>query len=865
MRRHSSLTAAVILAAFALATPTLADEGGIAVTEWLALGPVASPLPALAGEKPGGFDIVDLLDYRSFPRDAVRPRADSEETWFTETELVWTRPEVGTDGKVALARPDGAGPVTAWLASYVRTDRFVDLKVDLEGSHPRGVWLDGEKVASSDAESTGTVEGRLELIPGKHTLVVKTVFDPSVDGDWWVAAKLGAGDEDAPAGLELGTDPDRNLDIFDIIDPPAVQSIAVSPNGKSVAAALTRVIPGTDHSESWVEVRSTESGHLDFTWRGFEMSSVAWAPDGDKLTYMTKTEDDDKTLGNLWLVSFKSGRVTPVLERVEGLAGYLWSPNGDAIVYWVKAEADPDERGVKRLEGLLDRQADHRNKSHLYAISVPDGKRRRLTAGSHTTTARDISPDGRRLLFTRSFDDPGERPYVKTELWEMDLETLEAAKLRDARWLRSASYSPDGARILVLAGPSEFGAVGVNVPDGTTPNEYDGQLYLWDPASDEVDALSVDFDPAVDQAEWGRKDGNIYVRAEQGDFVRLFRCEPKKKEFTRIPARFAAIRHLDVATEAAVAVVGGSADWLPPGVARVDLKHDQSKLVFWPAGGWYAGIRDGTTEVWSFTSSGGTKIEGRVYLPPEFDESRKYPLIVYYYGGTSPTSRTFGGRYPKEYWASRGYVVYVLQPSGATGYGQAFSAVHVNDWGKTVSDEIVEGVTKFLEAHPYVDPERVGCIGASYGGFMTMLLVTKTDLFSAAVSHAGISSLTGYWGEGYWGYSYSAVATAGSFPWNRSDIYHDYSPLSHADKVTTPILLTHGRSDTNVPVGESDSFYIALKLTGAPVEYIQVEGQDHFIMDHDKRVLWSRSIMAWFDRWLKDQPEWWNHLWPEPK
>ena len=106
------------------------------------------------------------------------------------------------------------------------------------------------------------------------------------------------------------------------------------------------------------------------------------------------------------------------------------------------------------------------------------------------------------------------------------------------------------------------------------------------------------------------------------------------------------------------------------------------------------------------------------------------------------------------------------------------------------------------------------------------------------------------------------MATAEAFPWNRPDVYVDQSPLFRADKVTTPILLTHGASDTNVPRGESDQFYIALKLLGAPVEYIRVLGQDHWILDHDKRVLWSESIVAWFDRWLKDQPEWWNELSP---
>ena len=106
------------------------------------------------------------------------------------------------------------------------------------------------------------------------------------------------------------------------------------------------------------------------------------------------------------------------------------------------------------------------------------------------------------------------------------------------------------------------------------------------------------------------------------------------------------------------------------------------------------------------------------------------------------------------------------------------------------------------------------------------------------------------------------MANAESFPWNRRDLFVDGSPLFRADKVKTPVLLTHGASDTNVPRGESDQFYIAMKLLGVPVEYLQVEGQDHWILDHDKRVRWSESIVAWFDRWLKDEPAWWNHLYP---
>jgi dipeptidyl aminopeptidase/acylaminoacyl peptidase len=128
------------------------------------------------------------------------------------------------------------------------------------------------------------------------------------------------------------------------------------------------------------------------------------------------------------------------------------------------------------------------------------------------------------------------------------------------------------------------------------------------------------------------------------------------------------------------------------------------------------------------------------------------------------------------------------------------------------------------------------------------------------VSHAGISSIASYWGEGYWGYSYSGVASAESFPWNRQDIYVDQSPLFRADRLRVPLLLTHGEADHNVPVGQSDAFFVAAKLLGKTVEFVRIAGQDHWILDHAQRQRWSETILAWFDRWLKDEPEWWDAL-----
>jgi len=319
----------------------------------------------------------------------------------------------------------------------------------------------------------------------------------------------------------------------------------------------------------------------------------------------------------------------------------------------------------------------------------------------------------------------------------------------------------------------------------------------------------------------------------------------------------------DIAENKPIAVYTGSSVAVHDKAYVIDLNKKTYRILADPEAEDFKHVEFGRVEPWTFTNARNIEIEGRIYYPPDFDPAKKYPSIVYYYGGTSPVSRDFGGRYPKNLYAAQGYVVYVLQPSGATGFGQEFSALHVNDWGIIVADEIIDGVKKFLIAHPFVDKQRVGCIGASFGGFMTMLLQTRTDMFAAAVAHAGISSISSYWGEGYWGYLYSAVATANSFPWNRKDIYVDQSPLFHADKIKTPLLLLHGSDDTNVPPGESRQLYAALKLLGREVELIEVEGQNHHIMAYNKRIKWTKTILAWFDKWLKDQPQWWENLYPK--
>ncbi|MEM6511301.1 MAG: prolyl oligopeptidase family serine peptidase, partial [Pseudomonadota bacterium] len=392
---------------------------------------------------------------------------------------------------------------------------------------------------------------------------------------------------------------------------------------------------------------------------------------------------------------------------------------------------------------------------------------------------------------------------------------------------------------------------------------YDGQLYLLSRDGKQATPLSKEFNPAIGQLNV-LKNGDALIKVTEQDTVQLYQFDLSKKRFNKVNTGFDVVEQVSYSHERTPRIlVTGTTASTPQQLKQLSLGKSRAKVMWDSKPICYENTHVASLEEFNFTNKDGIEIKGRVYLPHDLDSNKQYPALVYYYGGTSPVTRGFTGRYPFNLWAEHGYVVYVVQPTGATGFGQEFSAKHVNAWGEYTANDIIDGTKAFLDKYSFVDSKRVGNLGASYGGFMTMLLATKTDMFSASIAHAGISNITSYWGQGWWGYLYSAEASKNSYPWNNPTLYSQHSPVFHADKVTTPLLLLHGDSDTNVPVGESHNMYTALKLLGKDVDLIEYKGADHQIFARDKRFDWWNTMLAYFDKNLKDQPQWWQYLYPE--
>lgn len=647
----------------------------------------------------------------------------------------------------------------------------------------------------------------------------------------------------------------RRIDFSDIILGKRLTNAQISPNGQY--ALLSYRNNFGEKSILSTELYNQKTGKSIQIGDG--KPQLNWLPTTNKMYYVQTLGD----INNLVTIDPETLQET-IIARDIPKENLTISPDEKSLYYYVQEKGNETRGDLKLLLSPNDRQPNFRNKSFIYRYELSTGLSQQITFGSGTTSLNDISPDSKRILFSVAEEQLTERPFRLNSMYMYNLETMSVDTLwANQGFAYSASFSPDGKKVLITGAPEAFGGIGLNINEGQIANSYDLQAFIMDLQTKKIDPITKDFDPSVDDMVWNKYDNYIYIKVSDKDYVRVYRYNTLKKQFTLLPSEEEVIRQFRVANNAPAGLYIGASTANTTKAYIINLKDLKNKLISDPDKEHQDKLMYGKSSDWNFINSDGTTIYGRCFLPEGFENTKKYPLIVYYYGGTTATIRSYEHNYPPNVYAALGYVVYVIQPSGATGFGQKFSAMHVNAWGKRTADDIIEGTRKFIEEHPYINTKKIGCIGASYGGFMTMYLQTRTDMFTAAVSHAGISSISSYWGEGYWGFTYSSAASAHSYPWNNWDMYVKQSPLFNADKVKTPILLLHGTADTNVPPGESIQFYTALKILGKPVELIEVKGENHVIANYKHRLEWMNSVLAWFDHWLKDEPAWWKELYPD--
>lgn len=750
------------------------------------------------------------------------------------------------NGDAVVCDTAGTAATLSAFRFALNADRFTKLSLRIPRLASHATYLNGTKHGDGD----------ITLTPGRTEVTVLALTKPT-DRDTFRVEVTG---KDL-AGLTVGTSGKRAYTMSLMLEGDHYRNVSLSPSGNYLATIYYNTkADGTNLFRTVVSEVATGRSLM----RRDSYMNLQWLPRRDVL-YYTRQGAEGTEMVTFDPRTLKEEVVATNLPE----SHFALSPGGDyAILTRTQQGREEGNKDLKRMEQPDDHMNGWRGRSAIYRYDFKRRTTEQLTFGNTSVWLSDISPDGRRLLLSTYRFDPTRQPFNYSSVLEMDAYTGRVDTVfADTAWISNVSYSPDGRQLLVKGSPAAFGGIGNEVPEGMHPNSFDYRLYLHDLASHATTPLLSGFKPSVNSTVWAYGDNNIYFSADDGFDISLFRLDPRTKKVTKFALPVTAILGYSVAAGQRTprAVVFGQTgerardmylttlSSAAPKTKRIGEVDFDSLM---------AGVAIGECHDWDFRSSRGDTIRGFYFLPPDFDASKRYPMIVYYYGGCTPTTKTLEFQYPLQVLAGQGYVVYVCEPSGAIGFGQEFAARHVNTWGKGSADDIIEGTKTFLKEHPYVNPEKVGCMGASYGGFMTEYLQTRTDIFAAAISHAGISNIASYWGGGYWGYSYGETAQYGSYPWNNPELYVRQSPLFSADKIHTPLLLLHGTADTNVPTTESQQLFTALRILGRPVSYVRVDGENHVITNFKKRLAWQNVIFAWFAHWLKDQPAWWETLYP---
>ena len=637
--------------------------------------------------------------------------------------------------------------------------------------------------------------------------------------------------------------------IQELIELPEPEDVRISPDGSQVAFVVRKPDWKEDQyvSQLWLANSDGQSSPRQLTFTRQGSTFPRWSLDGRWLAFFSKRDEDEYVqLYRLSLLGGEAERLTDLKSDVQSLA---WAPDGKQIAYTtVGVDSRADE---KRRETFGDYHVEDEDykRTQLWVLEL-EGKKCRKLAGGETlhVGAFDWAPDGSRLAFC-ALPTPDAKDWTEGRICTVDLRTLDVVSLTCTGY-DSPHWSPDGRSIACL-----------QIGD---PWYKSNRVCLIDVESGGVKRFDCVLDERLMLLDYGP--GSLYFEALQRTTAHLFRLDladggvrqltPDRPDgWVSLGASFAA------AYDQAALIVGDDAHYSEVVVLSLAertvryLTDFQSQISEWDLG---------QQEVFCWTSRDGTPIEGVLTKPPDFDPHNTYPLLVVIHGGPSWASfrvlLSGASRrlYPMPLWTARGKAspsALILEPNyrGSTGYGEAFRSLNVRNLGVGDYEDVISGVDALIEKG-WIDPERVGAMGWSQGGYISAFITAYSERFKAVSVGAGISNwVTYYVNTDIHPFTRHYL---GAVPWDDPAIYEQTSPITYVKRACTPTLIQHGRNDRRVPVPNAYELYQGLQDVGVPVRLVTYPGMPH----GPNKPRQSRQIMQdnleWFNRWIwGEEPE----------
>jgi dipeptidyl aminopeptidase/acylaminoacyl peptidase len=623
---------------------------------------------------------------------------------------------------------------------------------------------------------------------------------------------------------------------------------AVSPDGKRVAFSVSTPSLDGEHSEwlSQIYVSTPGAAHPAQLTRGDKSATnPAWSPDGQWIAFLTPRAGPKS---NLWRIPINGGEAEQLTDEKGGITAFQWSPDGHSIAFIMtdpKSEAEEKADREKRDAFVVN---ENHKRSRLYVVPVAanaEGKRpvRRLTGGDLHVGGLlggrnfDWSPDGARIVFTH-------QPTPLVDDWQKtDVSLVEIATARVSPVVATEAaetqpvFSPDGRWIAFIAS---------EIPPQWA---FTSRVFVVKPDGQETRALAETFDlkPAI--VGWSKSGDALFISEVQRTIHR-FSALPLdgSPQVDLSPAGMMVIQPSVNSTHTHVGFVSEAPDRAPEAFLSPLASFKAQEV---------GSVQElpqvplGKTAPMQWRSSDAREIEGLLTLPAEYQTGEKVPLLVVVHGGPTGvfTENCIVGRspYPIAAFASKGYAVLRCNVRGSSGYGREFRYANYHDWGGGDFRDIMSGVDALVEQR-IADPERLGVMGWSYGGYMTSWIITQTRRFKAASVGAGVTNLMSFTGTAdindfipdYMGGEY----------WDQFDRWRERSAMFHVKGVSTPTLIQHGDKDARVPISQGYELHNALKRQGVPVKMVVYPRQPHGLQEPKMQLDAMQRNLEWFDHWL---------------
>ena len=628
-----------------------------------------------------------------------------------------------------------------------------------------------------------------------------------------------------------------------IYEVPTVSQPCLSEDGAAVAFVKTTIDRSKMERESQIVVSRRPFDELcDLT---YGPNDTAPFVDNERVLFLRPDDNDKK---QVWSVPMSGGEATRVTDLAGGVEEFALSPYGDtiAVVSTVDPDAlDEEEPDMPRVRVV--RRIRYRYEGRgftgdafrqLFAVDMESGRTRQLTDGEGDNWSPKWSLDGRLLAYIS--DDIDGRDYSTHT--QAKVLTMPVGKpvswSEDLPFVWAIAWSPDGESLV---------AAGSHDPE------------LWDPRSAWLYVLNADGDarritdgrhtPVPECGlSWTGKRDIVFVGAHRGEYF-VCSIRPDGSDFKRITNGEESIGCISINGRASKAAMLVESPRSTAELAYVDLDSAVTRKFTSYAGPYLESHPPALMEKFTI-SRGSFEIESRVLLPPDFSDTKSYPLVVDIHGG--PNGRFTDNFDPvHQIVATNGYIVLTVNPRGSSTYSPEFTKAVREDWGGEDYLDILASVEE-LASRPYVDENRMVLHGSSYGGFMSSWIVGHDHRFKAAIvasmcanlhSMYGTSDLGTVLGDLNWGGVYNAAR----------DKYLELSPITYAPNVQTPVLLIHGEEDLRCQIEQSEQYFVALKRLGKTVEFARFPDSDHTFRraGHPTLIVeYYRLVFDWLERYI---------------